>query len=504
MRAAYAPPRKSVLPVEEGGTNAKTAADARTNLGLGDAATYDLASQAEAEAGTANDKLVSPLRVAQRITAIIASQAEAEANTDNTKIMTSLRVYQQQTNRIASQAEAEAGSDTVKLMTPERTAQAITALAPSGGGAHAVVTSLSELTAAAAASERAIYIKGFITLTADLNLSQHTRLMIAPGYAFNTDSYSIIMASSKDLELCSNGTYATENFYWTKTGAGNPVSLSATREFYLHDIKVRNYSTSASTHICTSTAKVVVRNVYCQVPNYAQAGILSSAGNCRVNQLTVYGGGASSSGALYLSGISSQSSDLFVEDGTWSTTQGAIYISSSTDGSISNVIAHYGCVLSLSAGTLSGVAQENNAGKLFLSAPTNGRMHASNIRIIGYTSTGEISLDDDVFLTNFECQTLTLATAQRCRFTNGYVEDAFTTSGEHFNTFVSVTFAGGVSEGSSDNTYIGCRAGSTAGGGSETIAVGAGATRATVSLCQTDSAVTDAGASSNIANNTVF
>lgn len=62
----------------------------------------------------------------------LASQAEAEAGVENTKVMTSLRVNQATTARLASQAEAEAGSDATKLMTPQRVAQAIAALASGG------------------------------------------------------------------------------------------------------------------------------------------------------------------------------------------------------------------------------------------------------------------------------------------------------------------------------------------------------------------------------------
>lgn len=61
-----------------------------------------MASQAEAEAGTDNATLMTPLRVAQAIDAqyaapAIASQAEAEAGSDNTKMMTPLRTEQHMT-----------------------------------------------------------------------------------------------------------------------------------------------------------------------------------------------------------------------------------------------------------------------------------------------------------------------------------------------------------------------------------------------------------------------
>ena len=68
----------------------------------------NLASQAEAEAGSNNTKWTTPLRVAQAITALSPPP-----------------VY-------ASQAEAEAGAINNKVMSPLRVAQAITALATSG------------------------------------------------------------------------------------------------------------------------------------------------------------------------------------------------------------------------------------------------------------------------------------------------------------------------------------------------------------------------------------
>lgn len=51
-----------------------------------------LATQAEAQAGTDDTKLMTPLRVKEATTASLATQAEAQAGTDNTKLMTPLRV----------------------------------------------------------------------------------------------------------------------------------------------------------------------------------------------------------------------------------------------------------------------------------------------------------------------------------------------------------------------------------------------------------------------------
>ena len=68
----------------------------------------DVASQAEAEAGTATDKLMTPQRTAQAIAALSPPPV------------------------FASQAEAEAGTVTDKVMSPLRTAEAIAALATGG------------------------------------------------------------------------------------------------------------------------------------------------------------------------------------------------------------------------------------------------------------------------------------------------------------------------------------------------------------------------------------
>jgi len=93
----------------------------------------DLASQAEAEAGTSNVVIMTSLRTKQQIDARLASQAEAEAGTSNVVIMTSLRTKQQIDARLASQAEAEAGTNNTTLMTPLRVKQAINAMVHNTG-----------------------------------------------------------------------------------------------------------------------------------------------------------------------------------------------------------------------------------------------------------------------------------------------------------------------------------------------------------------------------------
>ena len=82
----------------------------------------ELATQAEVDAGTdtggTGASLVAvPSKIQQGITNRIASQAEAEAGTA-TKLMTAERVQQKLDYTRASNAEATAGTDTVKFITP--------------------------------------------------------------------------------------------------------------------------------------------------------------------------------------------------------------------------------------------------------------------------------------------------------------------------------------------------------------------------------------------------
>ena len=165
----------------------------KAQVGLGNVSDYAIATQAQAQAGTINTAYMTPVRVAEAITALamptinahisninnphsvtksqvglasvmdygIATTAEATAGTSNVKYMTPLRVAEAisaqgvgligphiaDTNNphnvtkaqvglsavlnygLATQAEAEAGTSNAKYMTPLRTAQAITALA---------------------------------------------------------------------------------------------------------------------------------------------------------------------------------------------------------------------------------------------------------------------------------------------------------------------------------------------------------------------------------------
>lgn len=130
---------------------------------IGDLNAGAFAAQAEAEAGVANDRIMTPLRAKQALDALraFASQAEAEAGASNTVVMTPLRAKQQvdALRALASQAEAEAGTNNTKVLTPLRGAQQIDAL-------RAALTATNALTwgsiAAGASADQTITVTGAV------------------------------------------------------------------------------------------------------------------------------------------------------------------------------------------------------------------------------------------------------------------------------------------------------------------------------------------------------
>jgi hypothetical protein len=90
------------------------------------------ANQVESEAGVSNDKITTPLRVAQAITAQrpFASQAQAQAGVNNATVVTPLRVREalDALRALASQVQATTATDNATVMTPLRTKQQIDAV----------------------------------------------------------------------------------------------------------------------------------------------------------------------------------------------------------------------------------------------------------------------------------------------------------------------------------------------------------------------------------------
>ncbi len=150
-----------------------------------------LATQPEAEAGEINDKFMTPLRVAQAISAQViadeivpfANQAEAEGGSENTKVMTALRTAQQIDARVANESQAEVGTDDTVLMTPERVAQAI--------GEQAIYDLKATAEAATIQPQKKVTFLGGVT-TSGLGTARYKRVDAEPSHELkfrSTDRY---------------------------------------------------------------------------------------------------------------------------------------------------------------------------------------------------------------------------------------------------------------------------------------------------------------------------
>jgi hypothetical protein len=107
----------------------------KSQVGLGSVENFATASQAEAEAGTASDRFMTPFLVFKAIAAAVGNAFTAHVNnTANPHAVTKTQVGLGSVDNYATatQAEAEAGTATNRFMTPARVKQAIAANASQG------------------------------------------------------------------------------------------------------------------------------------------------------------------------------------------------------------------------------------------------------------------------------------------------------------------------------------------------------------------------------------
>lgn len=92
------------------------------------------ATQAEAQAGTATDKVMSPARTSDHLTARYATPAQAQAGTATDRVMSPARVTDHLAARYATLAEARTGVVSDKLMSPALVQTRAGFITPSGSG----------------------------------------------------------------------------------------------------------------------------------------------------------------------------------------------------------------------------------------------------------------------------------------------------------------------------------------------------------------------------------
>jgi cell division septum initiation protein DivIVA len=102
----------------------------KSDVGLGNVQNYGIATQAQAQAGTANNVYMTPLRVAEAISSLTPVKSVAGKTGAVTLSKSDVGLGNVQNYGIATQAQAEAGTANNVYMTPLRVKEAITALAP--------------------------------------------------------------------------------------------------------------------------------------------------------------------------------------------------------------------------------------------------------------------------------------------------------------------------------------------------------------------------------------
>lgn len=115
----------------------------KTQVGLGNVQNYAIATQPEAEAGTANDRYMTPLAVKFAISKQVGDVVGVHANrTDNPHQVTKTQVglSNVQNFGLASKTDAENGAIDTAYMTPLKTSQAIAALVGNNYNIHAART----------------------------------------------------------------------------------------------------------------------------------------------------------------------------------------------------------------------------------------------------------------------------------------------------------------------------------------------------------------------------
>lgn len=86
---------------------------------IGNVDNYGTATQAEAEAGSASDKFMTPLGTKQYVSSRVATQTETEGGTSSEKLMTPLRTKQHVDSRMADFSEISVGQSDDKIVSPK-------------------------------------------------------------------------------------------------------------------------------------------------------------------------------------------------------------------------------------------------------------------------------------------------------------------------------------------------------------------------------------------------
>jgi len=332
----------------------------------------------------------------------------------------------------------------------------------------------STLGAAITAGKTRVLIIDDTTETGDITMPAN---LIVVGYG--RESVNINMSTYKFLDNSgANDNFIFKNLKITYayTSAGNLFSENLDG-LHLEDVHIDSNSTATDCWALryTTSHKVTILNCILDTPNLDDSGFfINSNSLCFLDGLVVNGGGSSNTDAVRLSG--NCTNITFV--GTFSTSGVAATF---TGGSFSNIYSN--SVIEINIGTVA------NATGFLLG-----------------NSGSEINILSNSHLSNFYCGKLTMSSASNSTVTGGESVNTSTAVaiGGTNNTIGNIKAISGFSITGDNNTLTGCRAGADAGGGSNTITVGAAADNTIIVGCRTDAAISDSGIGTTTAGNVVY
>lgn len=433
--------------VADGGTGATDAATARTNLGLGTAATKAF--------GTGANQLVE-LDASAKLPAVDGSQ------------LTNLP----------------------------------------GGGLWSIVTSEAELVAALAAQDPLIYVGADITATQDYAVTEDTEIRTGSRYTLIMGgSYNFVVTTGYTLTLSGDGRDVSQLSWNTSGAAHDLVELGSTARLVIRDLHiVESASSSNSGGFCQTSRHFRIESARFTYQNdsYTRSpAAVDSSAVIHIQDVELVGSGTSTYQKWNMTTLYSGTVRNLRLLGVWSLSFKAVIIkfSISYTGLIENVgDINNSWISELQARS---VVNCRSTGDLYVSCYEGRGLYAGNNLIFGATFTRT--------LTNIESATInasaiTPVSSRGVTFV-GVSCSVFTPPSSGAFKIVGGALGSSITIGA-NNDRSGLESVSVGDisttGGSATITIAAGATDCIINGCWTDAAISDSGTGTQFGPNVVY
>lgn len=343
------------------------------------------------------------------------------------------------------------------------------------------------------------------------DVTEDSDIVLASDLAIDLDRFQLTMAANQftysavfHVRIHGRGADTGAEISWAQTVATQRLFSNSAHPTSITRISGCTLDNDSAVVVTPLSSGVDdIEHVRMELPDDRQGGFSGVAGSSYRNVQLVGGGPLCFDGMKYTGGSESIASDIHVT-GQWSETLVGIDLE---DGNAAHFIFdHITNAMQMDVDTtvLSNVINRS-AQALNITIKPSGVCSLSNVHMNSGTLDigGSWSRFSNVRSTGL--LDLTDANADNHVFVNCKFDAAMVVAGDR-NKFANCDFIGGVSvpSGADDNGFSNCQAGADAGGGAGTITISAGANRTRVLGCMTDAAISDSGAGSALAGNTVY